>query len=47
VFPMRVAYPCQLLPHTCTEPQVLYVSGFTVSEYYELIRPPIVIGFPT
>ena len=38
VFPLRVAYPCQLLPH---------VNGVTVSEYYELIRPPMVIGFPT
>ena len=38
VFPLRVAYPCQLLPH---------VNGVTVSEYYELIRPPPVFGFPT
>jgi hypothetical protein len=28
VFPLRVAYPCQLLPH---------VNGFPVSEYYGLI----------
>jgi len=38
VFPLRVAYPCQLLPR---------VNGVTVSEYYELIRLPKVIGFPT
>ena len=38
MFPLRVAYPCQLLPH---------VNGVTVSEYYELIRPPKAIGYPT
>jgi len=38
VFPVRVADPCQLLPH---------VNSVTVSEYYELIRPPLVISVPT
>jgi hypothetical protein len=35
---VRVTYPCQLLPH---------VNSVTVSEYYELIRLPKAIGYPT
>ena len=38
VFPVQASYPCQPLPH---------VIGATVSEYYEMIRLPKVVGSPT
>jgi hypothetical protein len=38
MFPLKVASACQSLSPA---------NGVTVSEYYELIRLPAVIGFPT